>query len=246
MGYICVIRMSLFYILLWLCAPPCFSKYKCSGPSTSIPNSYQSSIGTNEYEYEERVRHYCVGVTELLWNYAPENPYVPPFSSQFKKAAFRQYRRVVTNDNNSSTGYCDWTVEEDPSPENGIFGPVLRAVLGDYIEIIFKNIALNGAYLLYAHGLTPLTVCQITIIIMFCEITPFNHLRFSHRIGSTMNFTKTNLFSFTLDKNSCIDTKLGTGQGQDQGHNRLKHGCIPRMTSTVMKCMIRAYLAQLS
>ena len=133
-----------------------FSKNKCHGKFPS------SSYDTNKYI--ERHRKYCIGVVERDWNYYPNlsNNFEFSEASLFRKAFYRQYAWVDMSSNSSYNdtgfGFCDWTNELVAPAMNGFLGPIIRAVVGDKLEIRLKNLANSGPYLIYAHGLQLLSV----------------------------------------------------------------------------------------
>lgn len=99
--------------------------------------------------YEPRLRRYFVAAEEVTWSYAPsgENQIRPKMGlgPWGERLAYPKVRYVQ---------YTDETfAERVPQPEHrGILGPMLRAVVGDTLEVTFLNRATSGVYSMHPHG----------------------------------------------------------------------------------------------
>jgi len=103
--------------------------------------------------YEPRERTYFIGIVEDEWNYAPTgqdlvwSELYGTFAAaserlNFTKAMYRQF-----NDSTFTT-----QIERDVNETHlGILGPVIRAVVGDSVKIVLKNMA-RFNFSLAAHG----------------------------------------------------------------------------------------------
>lgn len=111
--------------------------------------------------YEPRERTYFVSAEEVDWNYAPDGQNVMmgrPFGeveqvfvrgdgrtrvgSTYRKAVYREY----TDES--------FSVLKLPSAEDnylGMLGPVIRAVVGDSIKVVFRNLG-SHPYSVHPHG----------------------------------------------------------------------------------------------
>ena len=125
------------------------ARHKCAG---SFYNDRDVS-GSSDYEVQRR--HYCVGIVEEKWNYAPNSTgsqydltgayeetaeyYLSQTDSTIGSSYFKVfYRGFQYNDH---TKECDWDDEIAVPTYMGVQGPVIRGVIGDTLEIHVKNFA---------------------------------------------------------------------------------------------------------
>lgn len=95
-----------------------------------------AATSTTEPAYQPRTRHYYIAAEDVRWNYAPsgENKIKPHMN-------MADWGEKLVYDKTVYVQYTDETfTEKVPQPLHlGIVGPVIRCVVGDKVEIHFKN-----------------------------------------------------------------------------------------------------------
>ena len=100
-------------------------------------------------QYQPTLRTYYIAAETVEWNYAPvnkdliKNKKLPsPWGDQTK---YTKVRYIEYSDQT-------FTQKKPQPPWLGIMGPIIRAVEGDTIQVVFKNKS-KGSYSLHPHGL---------------------------------------------------------------------------------------------
>ncbi|KAI7800963.1 hephaestin-like protein 1a [Triplophysa rosa] len=122
----------------------------CS-PKTPAPERYISDI------------KYYIAAEEEIWNYAPDRSWElekhittledSPGNIFLKRSSDRigaEYKKVVYREYTDGT-FTERKNRSDEEKHLGIIGPILRAEVGEKIQVVFKNKA-NKPYSLHAHG----------------------------------------------------------------------------------------------
>ena len=103
----------------------------CDSPTTAADPEVQAAR-----RYQPRTRTYYVAAEEVTWNYAPlgtdpafGQPLPSPWGDQLE---YLKDRYVQYTD-------ASFTTQVPQPPDRGILGPMLRAVVGDTLQVVFFN-----------------------------------------------------------------------------------------------------------
>ncbi|CAC9888839.1 unnamed protein product, partial [Aureobasidium pullulans] len=123
--------------------------------AASMNGSVPSSLGFN---FSGTIRRYYVAAEEVEWDYAPtgwDNWLGVPFNDSIraKNAGYLEYGTVWTKA--LYRGYTDatFTQRTEQPAWQGTQGPILRAEVGDVIEILFVNNLANHYATMHSMGL---------------------------------------------------------------------------------------------
>lgn len=125
------------------------ARHKCAG------SFYNDRDMSGSSDYEAQKRHYCVGIVEEKWNYAPNSTgsqydltgayeataeyYLSQTDTTIGSSYFKVFYRGFQYDDHSKA--CDWDAELAVPTYMGVQGPVIRGVIGDTLEVHVKNFA---------------------------------------------------------------------------------------------------------
>ena len=99
---------------------------------------------------EARTRHYYIQAEDVVWNFAPtgqDRLHGGPIPDPWTNSHIFQKTRYIE--------YTDGTFHQRKAQPEwlGVLGPIIRAEVGDMVQVHFRNRAPSGSYGMHPHGL---------------------------------------------------------------------------------------------
>ena len=136
--------LSQFVINLWLLL------LLLVGSCSDVQLWDQGNARNQSGEYQPRIRRYFVAAENVQWDYAPSGE-----NLIHREKGLGVWGEQTVYDKVRYVGYTDpsFTTRLEEEEHLGILGPIIRGVVGDTIEVVFKN---NGdePYSIHPHGVS--------------------------------------------------------------------------------------------